>query len=64
MTLFQQARCPYLPIFLVPIFLEKVMLQMVKANAILAKITIKQVVLTDQKLVKRGYRPRQMWRRR
>ena len=55
MTLFQQARCPYLPIFL-----EKVMLQMVKANAILAKITIKQVVLTDQKLVKRGYRPRQM----
>jgi nitroimidazol reductase NimA-like FMN-containing flavoprotein (pyridoxamine 5'-phosphate oxidase superfamily) len=44
--------------------LQKAMAQVIKSNIMLIKVTIEQVVLTDEQLKAQGYRPRQLWRRR
>jgi len=44
--------------------LQKAMVQVIKSNIMLIKVTVEQVVLTDEHLRAQGYRPRQLWRRR
>jgi general stress protein 26 len=44
--------------------LQKAMAQVIKSNIMLIKVTVEQVVLTDEQLKAQGYRPRQLWRRR
>ena len=44
--------------------LQKAMVQVIKSNIMLIKITVEQIVLTDEQLKAQGYRPRQLWRRR
>jgi general stress protein 26 len=44
--------------------LQKAMAQVIKSNIMLVKVTMEQVVLTDQQLTAQNYRPRQIWRRK
>jgi len=44
--------------------LQKAMVKVIKSNIMLIKITVEQIVLTDEQLKAQGYRSRQLWRRR
>jgi nitroimidazol reductase NimA-like FMN-containing flavoprotein (pyridoxamine 5'-phosphate oxidase superfamily) len=44
--------------------LQKTIPQVLKSNMMMIKITIEQVVISDHKFIKKGYRSRQLWRRR
>lgn len=44
--------------------LQKAMIQIIKKNIMLVRVTIEQVVITDNRLMGKGFRARQLWRRR
>ena len=44
--------------------LQQALVKVIQSNMMLVKITMEQVVLTDAQLKAKGYRDRQLWRRR